>query len=83
MRILIPFFDATDYHDVGVISGIYEDIETFGEEEADSLGVFSNHDSTFQSVLERCFNYEEFGRMCLDNDYAIELNDGRVVTLYC
>ena len=76
-------FDATDYHDVGVISGIYKDIETFGEEEADSLGLFSTSDSYLKDTLERCFDYEEFGRMCLESDYAVELSDGRCVTLYC
>ena len=76
-------FYHTAYHDCGVISGIYSDIEDFGKEEADSLGVFSNNDSNFQSILERCFDYKEFGRMCLEGVCVVELNDGRIVTLYC
>lgn len=75
-------FNYTDYHDLGAISAIYDSVEDFGEEEAFELGVFSGHKGQFKDTLESCFDYEKFGRMCLDGDYAVELNDGRVVTLY-
>lgn len=76
-------FDNTDYHDIGAISGIYESVQDFGEEEAWSLGIFSSHDDSFFSVLEDCFDFEKFGYKCMEDDYAVELDDGRVVTLYC
>lgn len=75
-------FNYTDYHDFGAISAIYDSVEDFGEEEAFELGVFSGHEGQFKDTLESCFDYEKFGRMCLDGDYAVELSDGRVVTLY-
>jgi hypothetical protein len=76
-------FNYTEYHDLGVISAIYDDVESFGEEEAESFGVFSNHSDNYRSILESCFDYEKFGRSCMDSDYAVKLSDGRVVTLYC
>lgn len=75
-------FNYTDYHDLGAISAIYDDVETFGEEEAAALGVFSGHNDSFIGVLESCFDYGKFGRSCMESDYVVELNDGRVVTLY-
>lgn len=76
-------FNHTEYHDLGVISAIYDDVESFGEEEAESFGVFSGHSDNYRSILESCFDYGKFGRSCMDSDYAVELSDGRVVTLYC
>lgn len=76
-------FNYTEYHDLGVISAIYDDVESFGEEEAESFGVFSGHSDNYRSILESCFDYAKFGRSCMDGDYAVELSDGRVVTLYC
>lgn len=76
-------FNYTEYHDLGVISAIYDDVESFGEEEAESFGVFSGHSDNYRSILESCFDYEKFGRSCMDSGYAVELSDGRVVTLYC
>lgn len=75
-------FKYTEYHDLGAISAIYDSVEDFGEEEAFEFGVFSGHEGQFKDTLESCFDYEKFGRMCLNGDYAVELNDGRVVTLY-
>ena len=75
-------FDYTDYHDVGAISGIYDSVEEFGKEEAYALGVFHGHTDSFTEILEDCFDYEKFGETLLEDDYAVELNDGRVVTLY-
>ena len=76
-------FNYTEYHDLGVISAIYDDVESFGEEEADELGIFGTHDSSFESVLEDCFDFEKFGEKCCDSDSVVVLDDGRVVTLYC
>lgn len=76
-------FNYTDYHDLGAICAIYDSVEDFGEEEAFELGVFSDHDSHFTGILESCFDYEKFGQICLEGDNAVELNDGRIVTLYC
>ena len=75
-------FNNTDYYDLGAISAIYDNVEDFGEEEAFELGVFSGHKGQFKDILESCFDYEKFGRMCLDGDCVVELSDGRVVTFY-
>lgn len=80
---ITEIFCHTDYHDLGVISAIYGSIEEFGEEEAFSFGIFSENNGNFKSVLESCFDYEKFGQICLEDGFAVELSDGRVVTLCC
>ena len=75
-------FNNTDYHDVGAISGVYDSVEDFGEEEAESFCIFPADDN-LKSVIESCFDYEKFGYSCMESGYAVELSDGRVVTLYC
>ena len=79
---LAEIFNCTDYHDIGAISAIYGSVQIFGEEEAFSFGLFSGHDDNFKSIIDDCFDYEKFGEICLESGYAVELKDGRVVTLY-
>lgn len=66
-----------DYRDRGIISWIADSAYNLGYEEAFSFGYIKNGDS----ILEKYFDYKQFGQDLLDKERYIELNDGRVVCL--
>ncbi len=67
-----------DYHDRGCVGCIYDNVEDFGYEEAFSLGYINNKDD----IMQRYFDYKSFGEDIVnDSEYAIELDDGRIITL--
>ena len=66
-----------DYRDRGIISWIADSAYNLGYEEAFSFGYIKNGDS----ILEKYFDYKQFGQDLLDEERYIELNDGRVVCL--
>lgn len=61
-----------DYRDRGVVSVVFDDIETAAEEEAEQLGYVTKEN-------ERYFDYNKFGEDMLEDEQYLELNDGRIV----
>lgn len=66
-----------NYRDRAVIGGIFDNSSDLGYEEAWSLGYINHNDS----IMERYFDYEQFGKDLLEDEYYYELSDGRVVSL--
>lgn len=65
-----------DYRDRGIVSCVFRDTYDLGYEEAYSLGYIERN-----SVAERYFDFDQFGKDLLEEEQYIELNDGRVVYL--
>lgn len=65
-----------DYRDRGIVSCVFSDTYDLGYEEAYSLGYVERN-----SVAERYFDFDQFGKDLLEEEQYIELNDGRVVYL--
>ena len=76
-------FNHTDFHDSGVVSWVYDDVENFGKEQAFQFGIFNHQDGWLKDTMDECFDYEKFGNRCLESDSAVELRNGKIVTLYC
>ena len=70
-----------DYRDRRIIAIVYDSVLEFGEEEAWQLGVFNNSLNSLRYIVDKCFNYEEFGQLLLQDINGMELDDGRVVIL--
>jgi hypothetical protein len=66
-----------DYRDRSIICCIFNDTSDAGYEEAFSLGYIKNGDT----ISERYFDYEKFGKDLLEDEEYMELSDGRVVRL--
>lgn len=65
-----------DYRDRGIVGCVFSDTYDLGYEEAYSLGYVERN-----SVSERYFDFDQFGKDLLEEEQYIELNDGRVVYL--
>lgn len=65
-----------DYRDRGIVSCVFNDSYDLGYEEAYSLGYVERN-----SVTERYFDFDQFGKDLLEEEQYIELNDGRIVYL--
>lgn len=63
-----------EYRDRGIINYVYDDVYDLGEEMIDS---YYNLDDN----IKRYIDYEKFGNDLLLDDYYVELDDGRVVSL--
>lgn len=66
-----------DYRDRGIVGCIFDDTYELGYEEAYGCGYISNDNC----IVERYFDFEEFGEDLLEDECYIQLNDGRIVTL--
>lgn len=66
-----------DYKDRAVVGYVFKDSDDLGYEEAWELGYINNKDT----ISERYFDYERFGKDLLENENYLELKDGRVVSL--
>lgn len=66
-----------DYRDRAVVGYVFKDSDDLGYEEAWELGYINNKDT----INERYFDYERFGKDLLENENYLELRDGRVVSL--
>ena len=67
-----------DFRDRSIVSCIYDNSEEAGHEEAWQLGYIKDDDS----ISSKYFDYKKFGEdLVEDDDYFIELCDGRVVRL--
>ena len=66
-----------DFRDRSIVSYVYDDSEEAGREEAWQLGYLDN-----DSISSKYFDYKKFGEDLVENDeYFMELRDGRVVSL--
>lgn len=66
-----------DFRDRSIVSYVYDDSEEAGREEAWQLGYLDN-----DSISSKYFDYKKFGEdLVEDNEYFMELCDGRVVSL--
>lgn len=65
-----------DYRDRGIVSCVFGDTYDLGYEEAYSLGYVERN-----SVAERYFDFDQFGKDLLEEEQYIELNDGRIIYL--
>lgn len=65
-----------EYRDRGILGSIYGDAEELGRENFDYLGFESNN-----TIIERYFNFKEFGEDLLEEDSYHELDDGRIISL--
>lgn len=65
-----------DYKDRGIIGCVFSDTYDLGYEEAFSCGYINNN-----NIVEKYFNFEQFGEDLLEDEYYFQLKDGRVVTL--
>ena len=65
-----------DYRDRGIIACVFSDTYDLGYEEAYSLGYVERN-----SVAERYFDFDQFGKDLLEEEQYIELTDGRIVYL--
>lgn len=67
-----------DFRDRSIVNYVYDDSEEAGREEAWQLGYIKDDDS----ISSKYFNYQKFGEdLVEDDDYFMELYDGRVVRL--
>lgn len=66
-----------DYRDRGVVGYVYQDAYDCGYEEAWSLGYVNNNDS----IAQRYFDFEAFGKDLANDEYHCLLDDGRIVCL--
>lgn len=67
-----------DYRDRGVVGCVFDDAEEFGRDEAINLGCVQwNGDD----VVSRYFDFQKFGEDLTEEEWAMELSDGRIVTL--
>ena len=67
------------YRDRGIICYVYEDAYDLGYETVCSYGIGDN----YESIMERYFDFKEFGEDLMYDYGYIELNDGRIVSLNC
>ena len=63
-----------EYRDRGIINYVYDDVYDLGEEMIDSCYNLDDN-------IKRYIDYEKFGNDLLLDDYYVELDDGRVVSL--
>ena len=63
-----------EYRDRGIINYVYDDVYDLGEEMIDSCYDLDDY-------IKRYIDYEKFGNDLLLDDYYVELDDGRVVSL--
>lgn len=69
---------AEDFRDRSIVSYIYDNSEEAGREEAWQLGYVKDDDS----ISSKYFDYKKFGEdLVEDDEYFMELCDGRVVRL--
>lgn len=67
-----------DFRDRSIVSYVYDNSEEAGREEAWQLGYVQDDDS----IYSKYFDYEKFGEdLVEDDEYFMELCDGRVVRL--
>lgn len=66
-----------DYRDRGIVGCVFKDAYDLGYEEAYSLGYVDNRNS----IVERYFDFEQFGEDLLDEEQYMQLDDGRCVYL--
>lgn len=67
---------ADSYQDRSIVSCVFDDVSDLGYDEAFSLGYINRNDS----ISEKYFDYERFGRDLVDNEEAyLELDDGKCV----
>lgn len=66
-----------DYRDRGIVGCVFADTYDLGYEEADSLGYIDSRNS----IVERYFDFEQFGEDLLNEEQYMQLNDGRCVYL--
>lgn len=67
-----------DFRDRSIVSYVYDDSEKAGYEEAWQLGYVKDNDS----ISSKYFDYKKFGEdLVKDDEYFMELCDGRVVNL--
>ena len=71
-----------DYKDRSIICGIYDNAYDLGYEEALSTGLISNSSEWNIQLLEKYFDYENYGNdLIQNNDDYVELKDNRIVRL--
>lgn len=69
---------AEDFRDRSIVSYVYDDSEEAGREEAWQLGYVKDN----EPISSKYFDYEKFGEdLVEDDEYFMELCDGRVVRL--
>lgn len=66
-----------DFRDRSIVSCVYDNVEEAGYNEAWELWYIENDDS----ISSKYFNYKKFGEDLVEDDYFMELCDGRVVRL--
>lgn len=66
-----------DYRDRAIIGCVYDNTSDLGYEEAYSFGYINRDDD----IISRYFDYEQFGKDLVEEEYYLELDDGRVVSL--
>ena len=67
-----------DFRDRSIVSYVYDSVEEAGYNEAWELGYIKNNDL----ISSKYFNYKKFGEdLVEDDEYFLELCDGRVVRL--
>lgn len=66
------------YRDRAIISYVYNDAYDLGYETASSCGYMDRNN---ESVMERYFDFEQFGEDLTDDYDYYELKDGRIVSL--
>lgn len=66
-----------EYRDRSIVGSVFADAEEFGYEMAWSYGYISQENT----IMQQYFDAERFGEDLLEEEYYIQLHDGRIVSL--
>lgn len=72
----------SDYRDRSIISCVFQDVYECGYEEAFNMG-YLDTEPRIKHILERYFDFEQFGEDLLEDERYHKLNDGRVIFFSC